>query len=190
MANKGIVFHYSQAYDEMLSMMMGKETPDGAAAKAFVKKIELLWKKEGRGILQEIERVSGLKFGERLDCYVVQNMLFEAISHPFTLRMHKNVEKMRGILVHELLHILLVEHGDAASNVLNTLEGNHEFRVHFPVLLCERRVLEKLSGSFQQEKRVENLEDVWKAVNQVYPAFKDYQRGVLRFVQDVARGKI
>ena len=191
MENK-ITFRYSQPYDEMLSVMMGKQIDDNgvAAAKEFVKKLEMLWKKEGKKMLRKIEHVSGLTFRKKIEGYIVQRMLFESISHPFTLRMHRDVEKMRGILVHELLHILLVQHGDAASKVLNALEGSHEFRVHFPVLLCERRVLEHLYGGFRQEKRVENLDAVWKAVNVVYPAFKTYQRGILRFVQDAARGKV
>jgi len=190
LGRKGIVFRYSRPYDEMLGMMMGKQIADSFAAKEFLQQLEALWKKEGDSILREIERASGLKFREKLDCYVVQQMLFEAISHPFTVRMHRHVEKMRGILVHELMHILLVQHGAAASRIVNSLDGGSEFKMHFPVLLCERRVLEKLYGGFQQEKRGENLDEVWKAVNKVYPAFQHYQHGVLRFVQDVARGKI
>lgn len=187
-----LVFRYSQAYDEMLSLMMGKPVNevDAVAAKDFVKKLEALWNREGRKITKEIERVSGLRFQQRMECYVVRRMLFESISHPLTLRMHRHVEVLRGILVHELLHNLLVQHGARASKVLNQLAGNHDFRVHFPVLLCERRVLEKLYGRWKQEKRVEDLDDVWRAVNKVYPVFLREQRGVLRFLQDVARGKV
>lgn len=188
----GIEFCYSRVYDELLAAMMGREISESDVheGRRIAEQLEILWRKEGKKIVGEIEKAAGLRFRKKRECFLVQHMLYEAISSPLTLRMHKNVEVLRGILVHELLHSLLEEHGKRASKIINMIEGSRNFRLHLPVVLCERMVLENLTGSFSREKRVEDLDEVWIAANKLYPEFHQYHRGVLRFLQDVARGKI
>src|SRR3989344_432922 len=183
-----INFRYSMPYDEMLSIMRGEELSHSQAmiAKDYIARVNELWDGEGREIIKEIERAAGLRFKQDVDCYIVSEMAFEAISHPFTLKMCSNFEKLRGILVHELLHVLFVQNDKKILPVLNNMAGEHSYRVHFPVLVCERRVLERLYKEFKIEKRVEDLDNVWKDVNKIYPGFKNYRKGVIEFLRENA----
>ena len=85
-------------------------------------------------------------------------------------------------MVHELIHILFVQNENKVLKVLNCLSGDHNYKVHFPVLLCERKVLENLHGSFKAEKRVEDLDYIWRDVDKVYTMFKKDNKGVINFL--------
>ena len=173
-------------YDEMLSMMKGEalSSSQGIIAKEYIAKLDGYWKKYGGKIVTAVEKASGLKFKQDIDCYVVSDMAFEAISHPFTLKMCSNLGRLNGIMVHELLHVLFVQHHEKILPVLNGLPGDHHDKVHFPVLLCERKVFENLHGSYKREKRVEDLDEVWRNVNKVYKRFKSCRKGVVPFLED------
>ncbi|HLC62896.1 MAG TPA: hypothetical protein VJJ21_01110 [Candidatus Nanoarchaeia archaeon] len=184
-------FRYSTPYDEMLSIMSGEELSHSQTmiAKGYLGKINEYWGKEGAKIAKEIEKVSGLKFNKDIEGFVVSEMAFEAISHPFTIKMCDDFNRLRGILVHELLHVLMVQNEVKVLNMVNRLQGDSNFKVHFPVLLCERRVLENLYGNFKVEKRVEDLDEVWKEVNRVYPGFKKSGRKGIEFMREYAAGR-
>ena len=179
-----IQFHYSVPYDELLSISSLGEFSHSQAvvAKHYIESLESFWREESKKIVPSIEKVTGLKFRGNVDCYVVSNMLFEAISHPFTIKMDSDFSKLRGIFVHELLHILFVQNGTKALPVVNQLYGDHNYKVHFPVLLCEKRVLEQVYKSSERQKRVEDLDYVWKDVEKVYPLFRSYKGGVIQFL--------
>ena len=181
-----IKFQYSVPYDQLLGIMYNKEFSHSQAivAKDFINKIEVFWQKEGNKIINNVEKTANLKFKSNVDCYVVSNMLFEAISHPFTIKMDHDFNRLKGILVHELLHILFSQNGSKVIETFNKIEGDHDYKVHFPVLLCERKVLEKLNKSFKREKRVEDLDYVWKDVNKSYSKFKNYKKGLIPFMQE------
>ena len=186
-----INFRYSTPYDEMLSIMSGEELSHSQAliAKEYLEKVNEYWEKEGKKISKEIEKVSGLKFNKDVEGFVVSEMAFEAISHPFTIKMCNDFNKLRGVLVHELLHVLLVQNEVKVLNVVNQLKGDNNFKVHFPVLLCERKILENLYGNFKIEKRVEDLDEIWKEVNKVYPEFKKSGKNGFSFMREYASGR-
>jgi len=179
-----IDFIYSSVYDELFTSMKKKKY----SGKQFIEMekfsamLQSFWEKEGKKIIREIERVTKLKFKKEVDCYIVSEMFFEAISHPFTVKMCNNIDRLRGIMVHELIHILFVQNENKVLKVLNCLSGDHNYKVHFPVLLCERKVLENLHGSFKAEKRVEDLDYIWRDVDKVYTMFKKDNKGVINFL--------
>jgi hypothetical protein len=80
-------FIYSRPYDEMLTLMSELEYDEfqEISLKKYIEDLKLFWGKEGNKIIKEIERVSGLKFKDGIECYVVKNMRYAAFSHPFTL---------------------------------------------------------------------------------------------------------
>src|SRR3989338_1206897 len=84
-----INFKYSMPYDEMLSSMKGEElsSSQNVIAKTYIKELNGFWEKENERVVNAIEKASGLRFKKDVDCYVVSDMTFEAISHPFTLKM-------------------------------------------------------------------------------------------------------
>jgi len=183
-----INFKYSMPYDEMLSSMKGEElsSSQNVIAKTYIKELKGFWEKENERVVNAIEKASGLRFKKDVDCYVVSDMTFEAISHPFTLKMCLDFKRLKGILIHELLHILFVQNDKRILRAVNKLNGDRDYKIHFPVLLCERKVLERLNGNFKVEKRVEDLDYIWRDVNKIYHEFKNYKMGVVDFILENA----
>jgi len=178
-----INFEYSSAYDMMLSEMIGNET-DAKKSQDFLSSVRTFWSSNGNKIIKEIEKVSKLKFNREIDCFVVSSMLYESISHPFTIKFEKSKDKLLAIFVHELTHILLAQNFKNAAKTINLINGDHDYKVHFPVLLIERRVLEKLHKDYKMEKRIEDLDYIWSEVNKVYPEFHNYSKGIVPFLKE------
>ena len=104
-------FFYSEPYDRMLTDMLGNSFPNEQPMiiKKYQKNLESCWKKEENKIIKEIEKISNLKFKSNVDCYIVNDMFYDAISNPFTIRIEKDLGRIKSILIHELIHILFVQ---------------------------------------------------------------------------------
>lgn len=180
-----INFEYSSAYDMMLSEMIGNET-NIKKSQDFLNSVKMFWDSKGNKIVKEIEKASKLRFKKNIDCFVVSSMLYESISHPFTIKFEKNNEKLLAIFVHELTHILMAQNFKNVVKAVNLVKGDHEYKIHFPVLLIERRVLEKLHKNYKKQKRVEDLDYVWRDVNKIYLEFHNYSKGIIPFLKENA----
>lgn len=188
-----IDFVYSSVYDELFTSMKkkkysGKQYVD---MERFSALLQSFWEKEGTGIKKEIERVSGLKFKYKIRCFVVKDMDFNAISFPFTLRYNKNIETIKGILIHELIHVLLRDNKKVLELIRKKFNyEDYDFKVHFPVLLIQRRVTEILYGKdyfekvLKQERDVDELGYEWKRVNKYYNKF---DKGIVNFLQNAVK---
>ncbi len=183
-------FRYSVPYDRMLTLMMGMEYSDEQErmVKKYIKDISVKWDIIGKKTITEIEKVSGLKFKGNMDCFVVNKMYYIAISHPFTIEYGLKFGDLKSIIIHELIHIILVQNGDKILDYLNSLYVNKDadFRLHLPVLLIERKVDENLFGKeyfkkiSKKERKFEDLKPVWKEVDKLYPKFN---RGIIDFLK-------
>lgn len=87
------------------------------------KEYQDIWDKEGAKIVETMERISGLKFTEK----VINAITFEGISrrYPLCLRSSYSHEIKKATLIHELGHRLLtgngiVEAGDPKTQALKT----------------------------------------------------------------------
>lgn len=182
-----INFEYSSVYDLMLNETIGNT--DVEKPKEFLDSVRLFWNSNGTNIIKEIENASKLKFKKSVDCFVVSYMPYESISHPFTIKTEKNKEKLLAIFVHELTHILMSQNFKQLSPLLNSIDKDHNYKVHYPVLLIERKVLERLNKSYKKQKRVEDLGYIWKDVNKVYPVFCN-SNGIVDFLKNAANRQI
>ena len=186
-------FVYSSVYDELFTVMKkkkysGKQYID---MERFSASLQSFWEKEGGKIKKEIEKVSDLKFKYKLRCFVVKDMEFNAISFPFTLKYNNDLETIKGILIHELIHVLLRDNHKVLDLVRKKFGyADYDFKVHFPVLLIQRRVTENLYGKeyfkkvLQQERDIDELGYEWDRVNQYYPKF---EKGIVSFLQNVVK---
>jgi len=186
-----IDFIYSSVYDELFTSMKkkkysGKQYVD---MERFSAELQSFWGKEGGKIKKEIEKISGLKFKYKVKCFIVRDMEFNAISFPFTLKYNKNMETIKGILIHELIHVLLKDNKKVLDLVRNKFNyEDYDFKVHFPVLLIQRKVIENLYGNsyfkkvLQQERDIDELGYEWDRVNQIYGKF---DKNVVNFLQNV-----
>ena len=186
-------FFYSEPYDRMLTDMLGNSFPNEQPMiiKKYQKNLESYWKKEEDKIIKEIEKISNLKFKSNVDCYIVNDMFYDAISNPFTIRIEKDFGRMKSILIHELIHILFVQNSQKLIKLIEEVpEKQHSYKVHFPLLLIHRKVLENLYGKsyFQKQLKYDNelteLKPLWHHINILYPKFN---KDIVKFLKNVDR---
>jgi len=186
-------FFYSEPYDRMLTDMLGNSFPNEQPMiiKKYQKNLESCWKKEEDKIIKEIEKISNLKFKSNVDCYIVNDMFYDAISNPFTIRIEKDLGRIKSILIHELIHILFVQNSQKLIKLIEEVpEKQHSYKVHFPLLLIHRKVLENLYGKsyFQKQLKYDNelteLKPLWHHINALYPKFN---KDIVKFLKNVDR---
>jgi len=154
---------------------------------ANTSKFEKEWKKEEFRIIKEIGRISGLKFNKDIKCFIVKHLGFRAISYPLTIKFTKDFEYLKAVLIHELIHILLNNH----EKVLNLVKkkfnySENDFKIHFPVLLIEKKVIENLFGIkffnnvLIKDGHNQELAYEWEKVNEVYDKF---DKNIIKFLE-------
>ncbi len=178
-----IKFEYSIPYDRMLTIMSLNDYDEKQKdeIKDYIFGLSESWNNVEKRVIKSIERASGLKFKEDATCYVVKNMADYAISHPLTLKIEKNLERAKVVLMHELIHILFVQN-EKAEKLLECLSKKYPkqslyFKVHLPLFLVQRKVIEEVFGQAYFNKVLKDevkLEEgyIWKDANALYPKFK------------------
>ncbi len=123
------------------------------AAKEYAK----IWEEEGSRITEAIEKISGLKFREK----VVNALVFGGISNSGPLRLNANLDKKRkkGDLTHELCHRLL--YGNTIK--FEKLEGeNAEYLIqHKPIDLILYDIWTELYGEEFAKEQIPFEIDEW-----------------------------
>lgn len=193
-------FVYSEVYDEMLTVMSGLPFSRDQIIKMKTYKMDLIehWSRVGLKIIKTIESISGLKFKkENVDCFIVKEMGYIAISEPFTIRFCKDLNELNNIWIHELIHVLLVQN-NLAGRILEITtriypEEDLDFKIHLPVLLIERKVIETLYSQEHFEKllkkdmQCEDLACVWLEVNKLYQRFEGHNKGIISFLKELKK---
>ena len=189
-----INFTYSGPYDRMLTSMSGMvyEEKQSDEVKEYIGRLNNFLDRKNllNNLAKEIENTSGLKFkSNNLNCFVVKNMKYNAFSHPFTVKFDEHFENLKAVLVHELIHILFVDNGDRISKILNTYYQYEDldFKIHYPVLLVQKKVLENLFGEeyfkriLRDEEDVEGLKKLWSRVEKA-----DFDKDIVKFLENVS----
>ena len=177
-----VKFHHSQDYDQMLTVMMGIKF-DPLKAREYKIDFQTEWENQENKILKTIEKASKLKFKSKIDCYIVQSMAYKAISHPLTISTEEDVQKNIHLLIHELIHIILVQ--NQTNQLLRKLEKNyenHDAMVHVPVLLVQKRVEEILYGKKSFTNHIDGLEAHLPIITRLYPKYVKQRSNVLEFL--------
>ncbi len=186
-----VEFRYSAAYDHVLTLMSLQpyEPSQVFQVKNYISDLEVFWLREEKKIMKEIERVSGLKLPGIAECYIVKHLGYSAISHPFTVRMNANLQLLRSIVVHELIHILLAAHG-TSHHLIEALNKRYPtqdayFKSHIPVFLIQRKVLDNLYGSQAMKSfiRSEVSEEELPILQEANRLYRNFDHHILRFLQ-------
>ena len=182
-------FQYSQIYDELFSYMSRNDFNNKQILEleTFTIQLSNYWGRINNKVLKEIEKVSDLKFNNNVNCFVVKHLGYRAISEPFTIKMYKDFNYLTGVIIHELVHILLRDNQKILKIVNEKFvhEGN-DFKIHFPVLLIERKVIENLFGNkffnniMKKDDHNPDLAFEWQEVNKVYDKFNS---NIIRFLE-------
>ncbi len=110
-----------------------------------------IWKEEGERIVKTIEKISGLKFKEK----IINAVTYGGISFSGPLRFQSNLslEDKRGTIVHELCHRLLV--GNNIKLKGRITEKNFDLEAHKLVYLILYEIWTQLYGEKFAKKEVE-----------------------------------
>jgi len=184
-----INFEYSQVYDELLSYMSRNNYNNKQYLEMEKNVIEFnsYFNDYQNKIIKEIEKVSGLKFKNNVNCFIVKHLGYRAISYPLTIKFNKDFKYLTAILAHELIHILLKDNEKVLNLVKKKFDyDSNDFKIHFPVLLIERKVIENLFGDkffnnvLIKDDHNQELAYEWEKVNKVYDKFNF---GVIKFLE-------
>jgi len=185
-----VTMYYSWKYDEMLAQMTRKKlkSNDINDIIEFTKRFEKRWKTREVKILNSIEKNSKLKFKEKaIRCYFVNHMIWKGNSQPLTVKMGGTLEDMEIVIIHELIHNIMVDNKDKLLNLVEEHypeEGDY-FRVHIPLLLIEKGVIEDIYGKkffnkfLERDKR--NFKIEWSEVLRLYPRYK---KDIIKFLKN------
>ena len=186
-----INFEYSQVYDELLTYM----SRDNYDNKQFLEmqsatlEFEKYFKKNEIEIIRKIEKISGLKFGKDVKCFIVKHLGFRAISYPLTIKFSKDFKYLTAVLIHELIHIILMNNNNILKLVNQKFaDEEKDFKIHFPVLLIERKVIENLFGNkffnnvLIKDDHNQELAYEWDKVNKIYDKF---DKNIVKFLKNV-----
>ncbi len=186
-----INFKYSQVYDELLTYMSRNNYDNKQFLEMQINtlKFEKYFRKNESKIIKEIKKIAGLKFKENITCFIVKHLGFRAISHPLTIKFSKDFKYLTAVLIHEIIHILLMNNEKVLDLVKKKFNYNkNDFKIHFPVLLIERKVIENLFGNkffnnvLLKDEHNQELAYEWNEVNKVYVKF---DKNIVKFLKNV-----
>jgi len=127
-----IIFNYSWIYDQIykenweLKKKKIKPYPSAKKILNYIKKIEKLWKKEEKRVMQEIAKIIELKWKlKSIECYVVGRC--RPISCPLTMPVYeKRPTFFIDVLVHELIHTIFTGNDKNTKKAWRYIESKHK----------------------------------------------------------------
>jgi len=113
-------FIYSHIYDGAFITVKYKKWPTHSITEIkkfnkdmnkYIENLKKIWKKDGKKILQKIQKVSGLSWKEEKIKVYIASEIPHSFSDPLTLnfRYRKDIKLARDILTHELLHQIQIQ---------------------------------------------------------------------------------
>jgi len=155
----------------------------------YKEELEATWKRKEKKIINVIEKTAKLKFKGNKTCFLVNNMKYKAISNPLTLKKEPHLERAKTIIIHELVHILLEDNKEKIKQLIEKIypEESMEFKIHIPVLLITRKVVETIFGKelyeeiIKDEMKRDVLNSAWPEVNSIYDRFK---KDIIKFLKN------
>jgi hypothetical protein len=130
----------------------------------YIKAIEKLWKKEEKRVLQELSKVSGLKWKSKsIYCYVVDNCI--PFSDPLTLPVYDKKDYFIDTLIHELIHELFTQKGNIekskmAWNYIQHKKYNkesHTTQIHIPLHAIHSHIYLKFFGKERLNRDIKEI---------------------------------
>jgi hypothetical protein len=99
---------YSSIYDQLLhtyhKKKFGKLHRHILQGEKYAAKLQKKWNKIERNVLTTMSKITKLEWKKKeIECYVVKHCKF-SFSHPLTLIMRKNLDRVIVTLIHELAH--------------------------------------------------------------------------------------
>lgn len=125
--------------------------------KKAAKEYKKIWEEEGNRITVAIEKISGLKFKEK----IANAIIYDEISYSVPLKFQANIsiEHKKGTLVHELCHRLVVENKIHVETGNTYNSWNMAIHKHIDLILYDIRV--ELYGESFAKKEIDFEISLW-----------------------------
>jgi hypothetical protein len=116
-----------------------------------------IWEEEGNRITRAIEKISGLKFKEK----VINAIIYDEISYSIPLRLQAGISEnhKRGALVHELCHRIVVGNNIHVKARKTYTGWNTDIHKHIFLILYDVRI--KLYGVELAKKEIDFEISLW-----------------------------
>jgi hypothetical protein len=115
-----------------------------------------IWEKEGKKIVNVIEKISGLKFSETDRALRAEIIEGESRSEPFQLNANWPKEIKKGVIVHELCHRLLHGNGidyDVIKKIIEfdkTLKARERLKLMFSTFILKIREIKDIGRKIKK----------------------------------------
>src|SRR3989344_1522923 len=162
-----IEFIHSKTYDQILSQRENLPKID------FFKKINGIkeeWKKYEKDILNEISKLTNLKWKEtNIKCYVVTNSI--PFSEPLTIPAYKKIDLFIDVLIHELIHSILNRNNyrlskEAWDYIFDKYKNESlSTKLHIPLHAIHSHIYLKF---FNRERMIRDIKKIRKHSNGDY----------------------
>lgn len=181
-----IEFRYSWIYDQSYSRYLWvqkaleeqeRNYPTYKQIDKYIKSIKKIWEKEETKILEELSKITKLKWKEeKIICYVVGYCI--PFSDPLTIPIYpKDKNKFIDVLIHELIHQLFIQKGNMniAKNAWEFIYSKYKkesfkTKIHIPLHAIHSKIYlkffnkERLQKDFENIKRLEDYRKSWEIV--------------------------
>jgi len=165
-----IIFKYSSIYDQNWKGWIKTEEkhiqryPSPKQVMNYIRKMRRLWDREGDQILEELSRITGLKWNSKsIDCYVVGRCI--PFSDPLTLPVYDRCpDDFVDTLIHELIHQCFTEDGNAKR--LKKVRGYFDrkykgesrlTRIHIPLHAVHSHIYLKF---FDEKRLIRDIQSI------------------------------
>jgi len=108
---------------------------DNSKFEKAAKEYKRIWEKEGDAIAEAIEKVSGLKFREK----IINAIIYMDVSYSIPLKLQADIpiEHKKGVLVHELCHRIVVGNNIAVKTEETRDARNRDIHKHIDLILYD-----------------------------------------------------
>jgi|TARA_B100002003_G_C14070969_1_gene515267 hypothetical protein len=181
-----IEFVYSSIYDERILDHFNKgksekiKIASWSKVSKYVKKVEGIWRKYDKKILEELSKKMKLKWSDEvIKCYIVTRSY--PFSDPLTMPIYENdYDWFVDVLVHELIHQLFIQKSNHEKSRKSWEYFDRKYRdeslttrIHIPLHALHKHIYlkffseERLKGDRLIMKRYKDYNRSWDIVDEV-----------------------
>jgi len=170
----GFIFKYSPIYDKQWCLALGEEYDPQILKRfpAYLQALKAVLGNEHR-IFTLIETYTGLHWQDKhIPVYFVSCLPISGFSDPLTIRIHDDHLRVIETLIHEAIHVILVQNKDKTQDVFVKLRKTYpdetkSTRVHIIVNSVTDRVFRSIYGDDEAD-RIQQVTRTYKGLKRAY----------------------
>lgn len=170
------IFNYSTIYDKNWSLALHMDydrQQNKEKSEKFIGNFSKVWDSKENQILKSIEFYSKLEWkNKNIKVYFVTNLKVSGFSDPLTVRMSEDYLKIAKTLIHEAVHVILLQNPEKWKKIYEELKikfpkENIKTQVHIIVNAVTEKVFSKIFGD-EESKRILEIEKKYIGLKRAY----------------------